>query len=118
MPCKCICGLWSRFRSYIFSEAHGGKMKRVLRLASILLFVLVLMRLIVPGPATAQVSNGSISGNIADPQGSGVPQATVTATNKATNQELTTTSDNSGLFRLGLVPPGTYRIEISKQAFR
>jgi len=71
-----------------------------------------------PAATIAQVSNGSISGNIADPQGSGVPQATVKATNKATNQELTTTSDSSGLFRLGVVPPGTYRIEISKQGFR
>ena len=93
-------------------------MKRILRLVSILPFVLVLMLIVVPAPATAQVSNGSISGNVADPQGSGVPQATISATNTATNQELTTTSDNSGLFRLGLVPPGTYRIEISKQGFR
>jgi len=92
-------------------------MKRVLRLVSILPSVLVLMLIIFPAPATAQVSSGSISGNVADQQGGAIPQATVSATNKATNRELTTTSDNAGLFRLGLVPPGTYRIEISKQGF-
>ena len=88
------------------------------RLAGFLPFLLALMVVIVPTPATAQVSNGSISGNITDPQGAAVPDATVVATNKATNQALTTTSDNAGLFRLSLVPPGTYRIEISKPGFR
>jgi hypothetical protein len=94
------------------------EMKSVMRLAGLLPFLLALMVVIVPAPAPAQVSNGSISGNVADPQGSAVPEATVTATNKATNQALTTTSDNAGLFRLSLVPPGTYRVEIAKQGFR
>jgi len=93
-------------------------MKSITRLASFLPFVLALMLMVLPTPTTAQVSNGSISGSIADPQGAGVPNATVTATNKATNQVLTATSDNSGLFRLGPLPPGTYRIEVSKQGFR
>src|ERR1700739_3507036 len=92
--------------------------KTALRLSGCPYFLLVLMLAIIPAAATGQVSNGSISGSIADAQGSAVPQATVTATNKATNQELKTTSDNAGLFRLGLVPPGTYRIEIAKQGFR
>jgi len=92
--------------------------KRALRLACYPYFLLALMLAIIPAAATGQVSNGSISGSIADPQGSAVPEATVTATNKATNQELRTTSDNAGLFRLGLVPPGTYRVEVAKPGFR
>ena len=91
--------------------------KRTLRIAVCSYFLLALMLAIIPAVATGQVSNGSISGSIADPQGSAVPQATVTATNKATNQELKTTSDNAGLFRLGLVPPGTYRVEVAKPGF-
>ena len=71
-----------------------------------------------PAATIAQVSNGSISGSVTDPQGNSVPGAAVKATSKATNLELTTTSDNAGLFRLGLVPPGAYRIEIAKQGFR
>jgi hypothetical protein len=93
-------------------------MKRALRLAGCPCCLLTLMLAIVPVAATGQVSNGSISGSIVDPQGSAVPQATVTATNTATNQELKTTSDNAGLFRLGLVPPGTYKVEIAKSGFR
>src|SRR5467141_158202 len=107
------------FHLFLSSVKHMGaiEMKSV-RLAGFLPFLLALMVVIVPTPATAQVSNGSISGNITDPQGAAVPDATVVATNKATNQALTTTSDNAGLFRLSLVPPGTYRIEISKPGFR
>jgi hypothetical protein len=99
---------------------HMGErdMKSVLRLAGFLPFILALMLVIIPAPTIAQVSNGSISGSIADPQGGAVPDATVVATSKATSQALTTTSDNAGLFRLSLVPPGTYRIEISKPGFR
>src|SRR6266478_9948369 len=94
------------------------EMKSITRLVSFLSFVLALMLMVLPTPTTAKVSNGSLSGSIADPQGAAVPNATVTATNKATNQVLTATSDNSGLFRLGPLPPGTYRIEVSKQGFR
>ena len=92
--------------------------KRALRLAGYPYFLLALLLAIIPTAATGQVSNGSISGSISDPQGGAVPEATVTATNKATNQELRTTTDNAGLFRLGLVPPGTYRVEVAKPGFR
>jgi hypothetical protein len=93
-------------------------MKSFLCSVGVLSLFAALALLILPGAATTQVSNGSISGNILDPQGNAVPDGTVVATNKATNQALTTSSDKAGLFRLGLVPPGTYRIEISKQGFR
>jgi Carboxypeptidase regulatory-like domain len=109
------CVVHSVFLSY--AKHMGEKMKSV-RLAGLLTFLLTLAIGILPSPSPAQVSNGSISGDISDPQGSAVPQATITATNKATNREITTTSDNAGLFRLSLVPPGTYRVEISKQGFR
>jgi carboxypeptidase family protein len=79
---------------------------------------LILAILFGPRVATAQVSNGSISGSIADPQGNAVPDASITATSKATNQVLTTTSDNAGLFRLSLLPPGVYRVEVTKPGFR
>src|SRR5580658_5596252 len=69
-------------------------------------------------PANAQVSKGSISGNIADQQGAAVPDAAVKAVGKETNQEFNATSDNSGLFKLNLLPVGTYRLEITKNGFR
>lgn len=88
-----------------------------LLLSSILVFGLI-ASLIVIEPATAQVSTGSISGNLIDAQGAAVPNAEVKATNKASNQVLLSTSDNSGVFHLAQLQPGTYRLEISKQSFR
>jgi carboxypeptidase family protein len=95
-------------------------MKRVLWLGVILPVVVSLAvgLAFVPTSVNAQVSNGSISGGIADPQGAAVLGAAVKAVSKDTNQEYTTTSDSAGLFRLNLLPPGVYRVEISKQGFR
>ncbi len=69
-------------------------------------------------PANAQVSKGSISGSVTDPQGAIVLGASINAVSKDTNQRSTTESDSAGLFRLSLLPPGTYRVEIAKQGFR
>jgi carboxypeptidase family protein len=68
-------------------------------------------------PANAQVSNGSISGTVTDPQGAGVADAAIKVTNKETNQETRTTSDSAGSFRLNLLQPGEYRLEITKSGF-
>lgn len=69
-------------------------------------------------PANGQVSKGSISGAVVDAQGAAVGSATVKVTSKGTNQEFSTTSDSAGLFRLSLLPPESYRLEVSKQGFR
>lgn len=49
---------------------------------------------------SGQVLKGSISGSAADPEGAVIAGAQVKATNLATGAVLTTTTDNSGLFRL------------------
>ncbi len=68
--------------------------------------------------ASAQVSKGSISGTIQDPTAAEIPGAEVKAINVETNQAVTTTSDSSGLFKIPLLPIGTYRIEVSREGFR
>src|ERR1700736_4006904 len=68
-------------------------------------------------PANAQVSNGSISGTVTDAQGAGVADATVKVINKETKKETETTSDSVGLFRLNLLQPSEYRLEITKPGF-
>jgi len=69
-------------------------------------------------PSFGQVLKGSISGTAVDQQGAVVSGAQVKATNVATNNVLTTTTDNSGLFRFSLIPAGTYKIEVSAQGFK
>src|SRR4029077_17218744 len=69
-------------------------------------------------PSFGQVLKGSISGTAVDQQGAVVSGAQVKATNVATGNVLTTTSDNSGLFRFSLIQAGTYKIEVSAQGFK
>ena len=78
----------------------------------------LVMLLAINSPASAQVSNGSISGSITDSQGASVAEATIKAVSTGTNQEFTTKSDNAGLFRFNLLPAGNYRVEVSKDGFR
>ena len=108
------------FLQHSISAKHMGArdMKRLLCWVGVLHFILALMLVMFPASASAQVSNGSISGSVLDAQGAAVPDATVKAINKDTNQEVTVTSDSAGLFRLNLLPPGRYRVEISKESFR
>jgi hypothetical protein len=98
----------------------GTSVSTVWSLANVLALVALTLSLMSLGvtPANAQVSKGSISGNIADPQSAAVPDAAVKAVGKETNQEFNATSDNSGLFKLSLLPVGTYRLEITKNGFR
>src|SRR2546425_11310997 len=88
----------------------------------VILALLVVLTLAFAGlcvtPASAQVSTGSIFGDLVDAQGSVVPNASVKLTNKDSNQVFASQSDNAGLFHLALLQPGTYRLEISKQGFR
>jgi len=67
---------------------------------------------------SAQVSKGSISGTVVDPTGAIVAGADVKSTNVETNQATTTKSDDAGLFKLPLLPVGSYRVEVSKAGFR
>src|SRR5262249_24965296 len=64
-------------------------------------------------PAFGQVTpTGSISGTITDPQGAVVPNATVTAKNKATGVERSTTTAESGTFNIPQVPSGMYNVTV------
>jgi hypothetical protein len=69
-------------------------------------------------PSMAQIFKGSISGTVVDPTGAAVAGAQIRATNAETAATFTTTSGSSGLFRLSLLPVGTYTVEITTQGFK
>jgi len=69
-------------------------------------------------PTSAQVTKGSISGVVRDPQGAMVPGASVKATNKETGEVGNAISDSDGLFRINLLSIGIYSVEITKAGFR
>jgi carboxypeptidase family protein len=112
---------WSTVFSILKMKLMGANdMKRVVIAVSLALVFGLAVGLLGLGatPAYAQVSKGSISGSVTDPQGAVVVGASVSAVSKDTNQSTTTESDSSGLFRISLLPPGTYRVEVAKQGFR
>lgn len=81
-------------------------------------FAVLIVAIMSSIPSAGQVIKGSISGTITDPQGAVVPGAQVEGTNIDTGAVFTTTSDGSGLFRLNLIPVGTYDLHISAAGFR
>ena len=67
-------------------------------------------------PATyAQVSSGTILGNVKDTSGAAVPGAQVTATNMGTQFSRTTTTDAEGQYALRLLPVGDYKVEVDAE---
>jgi hypothetical protein len=66
----------------------------------------------------AQVTTGTISGTVTDPNGAVVTGADVKATNLDTAAERTTTSDGDGHFVFTFLPPGRYRVEVTAQGFQ
>lgn len=64
-------------------------------------------------PVSGQVSTaGSIVGTVTDPTGAVVPNATVTARNKATGKESTATTSDSGNFNIPQVSSGVFTITV------
>jgi uncharacterized surface anchored protein len=62
-------------------------------------------------------TTGRITGTIRDPQGAVVDGAAITVTNKATGEEHSAVTDDSGVFSVPLLPPGDYKVRISAQGF-
>ncbi len=81
--------------------------------------VLVGVALLLGAPsAKAQTTSASVSGTVNDPQGSGVPGATVTLTSLMQGNVANTTTDTSGRFTFAIVRPGTYSLRVSLQGFK
>ena len=70
------------------------------------------------GVSKAQVTTGTISGTVTDPNGAVVPGAVVKATNQDTNSTRQTSSDDDGRFSFTLLPPGNYRVEVTAPGFQ
>lgn len=68
-------------------------------------------------PAWAQF-RGSLSGTVTDPQGGVVAGATVTLTNKSTNQTLTSTTNADGIYEFDALPPAPYQLTVEKGGFK
>ena len=64
-----------------------------------------------------QAATATIEGVITDPNGAVVPQAKVTAKNTETGFTREISTDDSGVYRLPLLPPGTYDLTVTAANF-
>ncbi len=85
------------------------------KLTALVLFFLLLSSGV---PTKAQVLYGSIVGTVSDQTGASVPQAEVKATNPATGETRSVTTDGQGRFTIGNVVPGAYTIDVTANGFR
>src|SRR6266567_2077242 len=63
-------------------------------------------------------STGALAGVVTDPTGAAVPNASVTVTSAATNQNRTVTTAGDGAYRVPLLEPGSYRVRFSAAGFK
>src|SRR3954470_13200459 len=91
-----------------------------MRRPSAALFCLILSLVTVIGPlqcAWAQEVPASITGTVTDPSGPAVAGANVTATSQERGITFTAVTNDSGLYRIGQLPVGTYTLKIEKPGF-
>lgn len=66
----------------------------------------------------AQSPNGVINGLVSDPATSAIVGADVLAVNDVTGVQYTTKSNSEGIYVIPNLPPGPYRVQVSKMGFK
>ncbi|HSY32675.1 MAG TPA: TonB-dependent receptor [Verrucomicrobiae bacterium] len=67
--------------------------------------------------AHAQVAGGTLSGTVTDPNGGGVPNASVVITNVATGVNREVTTNSNGFYTAVNLLPGTYQLKVTATGF-
>lgn len=65
-----------------------------------------------------QSTSATIGGAVIDPSGRAIPGAEITILNAATGVISASQSSSSGLYSIAFLPPGQYRVQISKPGFK
>ncbi len=91
---------------------------RFSQLSFILLCALLLLGAPTSTRAQSQAINGQIEGVVRDASGAAIPNAQVTATNLETGTTRSVSSDENGVYRLPLLPLGTYRVVVEVAGFK
>jgi hypothetical protein len=80
--------------------------------------VLLVGLLLAPGALHAQQDTATLTGDVRDETGAGVPQASVVVTNVATNIPARTETNARGSYILPALKPGPYQVTVEKQGFQ
>src|SRR5438105_13060256 len=90
------------------------------RLLKVTLSLLSFVVLVLAGYASViahATASGSLSGTVLDKNQAAIKGASVTATNKATGKTRTATTNDSGEYKIDLLPAGRYDIKINASGF-
>jgi hypothetical protein len=93
--------------------AAAGRMLSLLALFA--LFALAVSPMVLRAQTAGE---GSITGVVKDSNGGEIANATVTATNVATNVAATRTTSGAGLYNISPLQPGTYTLTVSAKGFK
>src|SRR5215210_725674 len=67
--------------------------------------------------ASAQITRGSIAGNVRDESGAVIAGAAITVTSPGRNVTRNATTDDEGFYRIGALDPGTYTVVVERTGF-
>jgi Carboxypeptidase regulatory-like domain/TonB dependent receptor len=83
-------------------------------------YILCLLPLVFCAAASilAQSTDATISGQVVDPTGRVIPDADIQVLNEATGVQYTNKTNNSGIYTVSILPPGQYRVQVSKIGFK
>jgi hypothetical protein len=82
------------------------------------LFALVCVLALLFSPSMQGQATGSISGNVVDKTGAGVPTATVVATSESTGLARGSKTDTAGHYLIPLLPVGNYTVRVDASGFQ
>ena len=94
-------------------------MNRIKGLRNLISLILMVAGIFTAGAmAQSQALNGQIEGVVSDSNGAAIPSATVKVTNIETGAERTVATDSDGVYRVPLLPLGTYRVTVEAANFK
>src|SRR6266550_5701301 len=74
--------------------------------------------MVVAASVRAQSPNATVTGEVVDPSGAAIADATVEVISEATNLKYSTKTNREGIYVIPELPPATYRIEVSHVGFK
>src|SRR5271155_2844606 len=95
-----------------------GAAATLLRRSAIVLLAIFPFSLLSPGPAVAQITTTTLSGNVTDKGGARVSGAQVTATNTENNASRTVETSGEGEYVIPFLAVGSYRLAVSAPGFK
>jgi hypothetical protein len=99
------------------SASRFGSLRRICLRVEHFFFVLCVFLLIIAS-AVAQSPTATISGIVLDPSGKAIVEAGITIVNDATRVQYSGKTNNEGIYVVPNIPPGLYRLQVSKIGFK